>query len=154
MHTEGIEERAGETGAPQWFIRSECKGCGLKIGIDVPEGQTQGLVDRMLWTDEALHRLDRMPPYMAVLVREDVEQDVRQRGFPVVTYDTLLRPRIGERIEWEPETEQRLERVPPPVRAMARIELERTAADRGMSRITVALMEEVKAKYFGMGAAK
>ena len=39
-----------------------------------------------------------------------------------------------------------------PVRAMAKIELERTAADRGAGRITVALMEEVKAKYFGLGA--
>jgi hypothetical protein len=34
---------------------------------------------------------------------------------------------------------------------MARVELERTAADRGLSRVTAALMEEVKAKYFGMG---
>jgi hypothetical protein len=154
MHTEGIEERAGESGAPQWFIRSECRGCGLKVGVDVAEGQTQGLVDRVLWTDEALHRLDRMPPYVAGLVREEVEQDIRRQGLRVVTYDALLRPRIGERIEWEPEAERRLERVPAPVRAMARIELERTAADRGLSRITVSLMEEVKAKYFGMGAPK
>jgi hypothetical protein len=35
---------------------------------------------------------------------------------------------------------------------MARVELERTAADRGTARVTVALMEEIKAKYFGMGA--
>lgn len=154
MHTEGIEERADESGAAQWFIRSECKGCGLKVGVDVPEGQTQGLVDRLMWTDEALHRLDRLPPYVATLVQKDVEQDVRQRGCPVVTYDALLRPTIGERIEWAPEAEQRLERVPAPVRSMARIELERTAADRGLSRITVSLMEEVKAKYFGMGSAK
>jgi hypothetical protein len=40
------------------------------------------------------------------------------------------------------------------VRAMARIELERTAADRGDTRITVALMEEVKARYFGMASSK
>jgi hypothetical protein len=154
MHTEGIEERAGESGGPQWFIRSECRGCGLKVGIDVPEGQMHGLVDRLLWTDEALHRLDRLPPYVATLVQKDLEQDARQRGFPVITYDALLRPKIGERIEWEPEAERRLERVPAPVRAMARIELERTAADRGLSRITVSLMEEVKAKYFGMGTSK
>ena len=154
MHTEGIEERDGERGAPQWFIRSECKGCGLKVGVDVPEGQTQGLVDRLMWTDEALHRLDRMPPYIATLVEKDVEQDVRQRGLSVVTYDALLCPKSGERIEWAPEAERRLERVPAPVRAMARIELERTAADRGLSRITVSLMEEVKTKYFGMGASK
>ena len=44
--------------------------------------------------------------------------------------------------------------MPAPVRAMARIELERTVADRGGTRITVALMEEVKARYFGMGSQK
>ena len=154
MHTEGIEERGGETGTLQWFIRSECRGCGLKVGVDVSEGQAQGLVDRLFWTDEALHRLDRMPPHVAVLIRDEVEQDLRNRGERVVTYDTLLRPRTGERIEWDPEAERRLDRVPAPVRAMARIELERTAADRGLSRITVSLMEEIKAKYFGMAAQK
>ncbi len=154
MHTEGIEERMNTDGAPQWFIRSECRGCGLTVGVDVPEGQADGLVDRLLWTDDALHRLDRMPPYVAVLVREDVEQDIRRQGQRVVTLDTLLRPRTGERLEWDVEAEGRLERVPAPVRAMARIELERTAADRGLSRVTVALMEEVKAKYFGMAASR
>lgn len=154
MHTEGIEEQIDEGGASRWFVRSECRGCGLKVGVEVSEGQTSGLVDRVMWTDEALHRLDRLPPYLAPLVRAEVEQDVRVRGLRVVTYDELLRPRAGPQIEWEPEAEQRLERVPAPVRAMARIELERTAADRGASRVTVALMEEVKAKYFGLAAQK
>jgi len=35
---------------------------------------------------------------------------------------------------------------------MARVELERTALDRGMAEVTVSLMEEVKARYFGMRA--
>jgi hypothetical protein len=108
----------------------------------------------MMWTDDAIHRLDRMPPYLAPLVRGEVEQDVRVRGERVVTYDALLRPRTGERIEWTSEAERRLEKVPAPVRAMARIELERTAADRGETRITVGLMEEVKARYFGMASSK
>jgi hypothetical protein len=150
MHTEGIEERASDDGALQWFIRSECRSCGFKVGIDMPAGQ-HTFSDRLMWTDEALHRLERMPPYLAPVVREDVERDVRARGERVVTYDTVLRVRTGERIEWEPEAERRLDNVPAPVRAMAKLELERTAADRGMARITVALMEEVKAKYFGMG---
>ena len=154
MHTEGVEERSYGDGTIQWFIRTECCGCGLKVGIDVPGGQTGGLVDRMMWTDEAIHRLDRMPPYLAPLVRVEVEQDVRLRGERVVTYDLLLRPSAGERIEWDADAERRLDRVPAPVRAMARVELERTAADRGETRITVALMEEVKARYFGMGAQK
>ena len=154
MHTEGVEERSYADGTPQWFIRTECRGCGLKVGVDVPAGQPSGFVDRMMWTDEAIHRLDRMPPYLASLVRSEVEQDMRVRGERVITYDIVLRPRTGERIEWTSDAERRLERVPAPVRAMARIELERTAADRGGTRITVALMEEVKARYFGMGAQK
>ena len=152
MHTEGIEERSHNDGASQWFIRTECRGCGLKVGIDVPAGQPGGLVDRMMWTDDAIHRLDRMPPYLAPLVRDEVEQDMRARGERVVTYDIVLRPRTGDRIEWTSEAERRLDKVPAPVRAMARIELERTAADHGETRITVELMEEVKARYFGMGA--
>ena len=152
MHTEGIEERTSEDGSQQWFIRSECRGCGMKIGVDVPAGQTNGLVDRMVWSDDALHRLERMPPYLAALFREEIEQDLRARGERVATYDGLLRPRSGARIEWDPDAERRLSNVPGPVRAMAKIELERTAADRGSNRITVALMEEVKAKYFGLGA--
>ena len=154
MHTEGIEERAYEDGALQWFIRTVCRGCGLRIGVDVPVGQMKGLVDRLIWTDDALHRLDRMPPYLAPLFRDDIENDVRALGERVVTYDTLVRPRTGERIEWDADAERRLDNVPAPVRAMAKIELHRTAAERGMSRITVALMEEVKARYFGMGASK
>ena len=154
MHTEGIEERSYGDGMAQWFIRTECRGCGLRVGVDVPAGQPGELVDRMMWTDDAIHRLDRMPPYLSPLVRGEVEQDMRVRGERVVTYDIVLRPRTGERIEWTSEAERRLDKVPAPVRAMARIELERTAADRGEARITVALMEEVKARYFGMGAQK
>ena len=152
MHTEGIEERTSEGGSSEWFVRSECRGCGSRIGVDVPAGQISGIVDRLIWTDDALHRLDRMPPYLAPLFRDEVEQDLPARGERVVTYDSLFRTRSGERIEWEPDAERRLNNVPAPVRAMAKIELERTAAERGSGRITVALMEEVKAKYFGLGA--
>lgn len=154
MHTEGIEERVSGGGTPQWFIRSECRGCGLRVGIDVPVGQAHGLVDRLMWTDDALHRLERLPPYMAPLFRDEVEQDARARGERVVAYETLLRPRTGAHITWEPEAERRLGNVPAPIRAMAKIELERTAAERGETHVTVALMEEVKAKYFGMAAQK
>lgn len=154
MHTEGIEERTYEDGDAQWFIRTECRGCGFKVGVDVPADATNSLVDRLMWSDDALHRLERMPPYLAPLFRQEIEQDARARGERVITYDMLLRPRTGELIQWDDDAERRLENVPSPVRAMARIELERTAADRGATRITVALMEEVKARYFGMGAEK
>ncbi|MCA1957292.1 MAG: PCP reductase family protein [Nitrospira sp.] len=120
----------------------------------MPAGNIGGLVDRLMWTDEALHRLDRMPPYLAPLVRREAEERARAREARVITYDWLLNPSSEERIEWEPEAERRLGKVPAAVRAMAKVELERTAVERGMNVVTVSLMEEVKAKYFGMGAQR
>ena len=109
MHTEGIEERSvGEEGLT-WFVRSECRGCGLRVGVDLPAGESSGLIDRLLWTDEAAHRLERMPPYLASLFRDEIEQDVRVRGERVICYDALLRPRTGEQIKWDQEAERRLE---------------------------------------------
>ena len=38
----------------------------------------------MMWTDDALHRLERMPPYLAPLFQDEIEQDLRARGERVV----------------------------------------------------------------------
>ncbi|MGQ0812585.1 MAG: PCP reductase family protein [Nitrospiraceae bacterium] len=154
MHTEGIAEQATAEGTAMWFVRSECRGCGLRVGVDVPVGRAEGLVDRVMWTDDARHRLDRLPPYVAPLLKHDVESFAQQRNQRVITYDVTAQATTGDGVLWDSEAEQRLANVPSPVRAMARVELERTAADRGDARVTVALMEEVKARYFGMSASK
>lgn len=147
MHAEGVDEEDGTA----WLVRLECRGCGLRVGAAGTAQEVAPLVDRLMWSDEAAHRLERMPPYLAVLVREQAEDHARATGRRVVTSSLLEEAgRGGLVVEWEPEAERRLERVPGPVRAMARVELERTAAERGASRVTVALMEEVKARYFGM----
>ena len=154
MHTQGVEERVGSVGEPAWFVRSECLGCGLRVGIDVSAeqafGEAFGLVDRLIWSDDAKHRLDRFPPYVQELLRPEVERYARAKQQRVVTYELFAEARQGRAVVWDPEARQRLDRVPAPIRAMARVELERTAADRGLSSVSVALMEEVKAKYFGM----
>lgn len=154
MHTQGIEERADAEGALLWFVRSECCGCHWQVGVDTPIAEGAKWVDRVMWTDEARHRLDRLPPYVQPLVKDEVEQYLRGKQGRVVTYDLMTEARQGRAIEWDDDAKQRLDRVPAPVRAMARIELERTAADRGLARVSVALMEEIKAKYFGMAAQK
>lgn len=154
MHTQGVEERVGPAGEPTWFVRSECLGCGLRVGVDVPakqvSGEASGLVDRLIWSDDAKHRLERCPPYVQELLKPEVERYARATQHRVVTYDIFAEARQGTAVAWDPEARQRLDRVPAPIRAMARLELERTAADRGLSSVSVALMEEVKAKYFGM----
>ncbi|MER3421934.1 MAG: hypothetical protein C4293_00570 [Nitrospiraceae bacterium] len=95
-----------------------------------------------------------MPPYVSPLVRQQAEEFARARGQRVITFWLLARARNGATIVWDAEAECRLEKIPAPVRAMARIELERTALDKGFSHVTVALMEEVKARYFGMFSSK
>lgn len=154
MHTEGVEERLSEDGQPTWFVRTECRPCRWLVGIDVPAGQVDGLVDRLMWSDDAKHRLDRVPPYAVSLLRELVEGFAKTRQQRVITYDLIDQAQTGEVVAWDPDAEQRLANVPAPVRAMARVELERTAVDRGSRVVTVALMEEVKARYFGMAAQK
>ncbi len=150
MHTEGVEERNAEDGTPTWFVRSECRSCRWLVGIDLPVGQVDGIVDRLMWSDEARHRLDRVPPYAVPALRDLVEGFARTRRQRVITYELIDQAQTGDVVSWDPEAERRLANVPAPVRAMARIELERTAVDRGAVSVTVALMEEVKARYFGM----
>jgi hypothetical protein len=154
MHTEGVDECPPPAEEETWIVRAECLGCGLKVGAEAPPGEAAALVDRLMWTDDALYELERLPPYVEPLVRQEVLDYARANGRLVVTVAVMRQARQGGAVEWEPEAERRLDRIPGPVRAMARVELERTAAERGHQRVTVALMEEVKARYFGMGSAK
>ncbi|WP_447973403.1 PCP reductase family protein [Nitrospira sp. Kam-Ns4a] len=148
MHTQGVEEVDADT----WLVRSECRGCGLRVGAEGPAREAVALVDRLLWSDDARHVLDRLPPYLAPLVQDQAERYAQSAGHRVITFTVLAQARHGGAVVWDPEAERRLERVPGPVRSMARLELERTAAERGEARVTVALVEEVKARYFGMFA--
>ncbi len=151
MHTEGIEERMDGL-APAWFVRFECGGCHSKFGTEAPPDKAMKLVDRLMWTDEARHIVDRLPPYVAPLIRQDAEDYARSKEQRVITFTLLAQARNGGTVAWDPEAERRLDNVPGPVRAMAKVELERTALERGQSKVTIALMDEVKTKYFGMAA--
>lgn len=153
MHTEGIEERM-DGRAPAWFVRFACGGCHWKVGTEAPVEEAAKLVDRLMWTDEARHVLDRMPPYVAPLVRQEAEDYARSKGQRVISFTLLAQAQNGGTVAWDLEAERRLDNVPGPVRAMAKVELERTALERGQATVTVALMEEVKAKYFGMAGQK
>ncbi len=152
MDTEGVEERVGENNSESWLVRTLCVGCGLRVGAEGPPETVVALVDRVIWSDDARHVLDRMPPYVAPLYRDEVEAYAKSKDQRVVTWALLAQARQGGAVAWDVEAEQRLHNVPAPVRAMARMELERTAADKGLSRVTVSLMEEVKARYFGLSA--
>jgi Proto-chlorophyllide reductase 57 kD subunit len=154
MHTEGVDEHTDESGSPCWLVRSECRACGFHLGGLAPDGEAVRLVDRLMWTDDARHLLDRMPPYVSPLVKHEAEEFARAKGQRVITVALLAQARQGATVSWDLDAEHRLEKIPAPARAMARMELERTALDRGESKVTILLMEEVKARYFGLFASK
>jgi Proto-chlorophyllide reductase 57 kD subunit len=150
MHTQGVSEQQ-DNEKELWLVRLECRGCRQLIGLEAIPSEAVPMVDRLLWSDEADQRFDRMPPYVQVLLKPQVEDYARSTGQRVVTVATLEQVRCGGSVRWAADAEERLENVPPAVRSMARIELERTAMERGEAEVTVTLMEEVKARYFGMG---
>jgi len=134
--------------------KGECPLCLARFGIEGGAKEIAPLLGGTIWTDEAGHVLERLPPYVAPLVREEVEEYAQTKKARLISFALLTESKNRGEVFWSPEAERRLERVPAAVQSMARIELERTAIDRGMSEVTVALMEEVKARYFGMGAAQ
>jgi len=154
MQTEGVDERLDESGAQPWLVRSECGECGLRVACVASPEEAAALVDRLVWTDDARHVLERMPPYLEPMVRREVEDYAGSKGQRVITCALLAQARNGGAVGWDPDAERRLENVPAPVRAMARTELERTALAKGLSVVSIALMEEVKARYFGMASQK
>ncbi len=127
-----------------------CRSCGFELGIEADDQEASRFFEHPAWTDEAQHHLDRLPPYVAPLVRQEVEVYAGQRHLTLISTGLMTEARHQGLVSWHPDAERRLSRIPAPVRAMARVELERTAQDRAMPEVTVGLMEEIKTRYFGM----
>ena len=150
LECQRIEEGNGET----CLGKFECSKCNVWMGVDAIPVMLSSFINRVTWTDEAAHVLDRLPYYVVPFVREEVEEYAQGKGINPITFAVIAEAKNRGSVVWDQDAERRLERVPAAVRAIARVELERTAIDRGMPEVTVSLMEEVKARYFGMGAAK
>ena len=135
------------------FLRYRCERCGFGVGIETEQRNAGRFFSGPVWTDEARHRLERLPPYVEPLVRQEVEDYAGRQGLTVLSADLMAEAGNHGMVSWHPAATRRLSRIPGPVRAMARVELERTAQDRGLSEVTVELMEEIKARYFGMAAS-
>ena len=134
------------------FVRYECHACQYQLGVEGDVQEISRLFSKIEWTDEAQHALDRLPPYVEQLVCCEVEAYAEETHVRLVTRSFMVEAQNRGNVVWNPDAERRLSKVPAPVRAMARVELERTALDRGLPEVSVALMEEIKARYFGMAA--
>ncbi len=147
-------EEVEELESDEVFARFQCDGCGWTVGAEGPLKEIDPLVPLIIWSDEAHYHLSRLPPYLASLVRDEVETFAGDRQYRIVTYSRMVTAQNKGQVEWSPDAERRLANVPSGIRTMAKTELERTALDRGMPEVTVALMEEVKTRYFGMATGR
>ncbi len=134
------------------FVRYECPACHYQLGVEGEAQEVSRLFSKVEWTDEAQHTLDRLPPYVEPLIRREVEDYADEKHVRLITSSFMIEAKNRGSVVWNPDAERRLSKVPAPVRSMARVELERTALDRGLPEVSVALMEEIKARYFGMAA--
>lgn len=150
FHVEEVEELESD----EVLARFQCDGCGWAVGAEGPLKEIDHLVPSITWSDEARYNLSRLPPYLASLVRDEVETFAGDRRYRIVTYSRMVTARNKGQVEWSSDAERRLANVPSGIRTMAKTELERTALDRGMPEVTVALMEEVKTRYFGMATGR
>ena len=133
-----------------YHLHHGCTACANWVTASGRLEEITPLVERTLWSDEARHELDRLPPYIELLVREEVESYAAQAGCRVITVAVFHEARNRGRVTWAPAAKDRLANVPPQIRSMAKVEIERMAIEQGLSEVTEALMDEAKAKFLGM----
>src|SRR2546426_7445650 len=147
MHTQGVEERTD--GSPQpWLVRSECGECGLRVACVASQEEAAALVDRLIWTDDARHVLERMPPYLEPMVRREVEDYAGSKGQRVITFALLAQARNGGTVAWDPGAERRVGEVAAPGRGRGRAETGSTPRRKGPAGLTPAPLEGGEAGGF------
>ena len=146
-----MEARALEEESPlSYHLRLSCTACANWMTASGRLEDITPLVQRTLWSNEARHELDRLPPYVEGLVREEVEAYAAKEEHALITVALFQEARLRGKVSWSPAAKDRLANVPAPIRSMAKVEIERMAIEQDLSEVTEALMDEAKAKFLGM----
>ncbi len=146
-----MEAKALEEESPlSYHLRLCCTACANWMTASGRLEDITPLVQRTLWSNEARHELDRLPPYIESLVREEVESYAAKEGHALITVALFREARLRGKVSWPSAAKDRLANVPAPIRSMAKVEIERMAIEQGLSEVTEALMDEAKAKFLGM----
>jgi len=146
-----LEAKSVEEASPlQYQLQLGCSSCANWVMESGRLEEVAPLVERRLWSNQARHELDRLPPYLGPLVREEVEAYAEKEGRLLITLALYREARNRGKVSWAQSAQNRLSNIPASVRSMAKVEIERMAIERGLSEITEALMDEAKAKFLGM----
>ena len=95
-----MEARALEEESPlSYHLRLSCTACANWMTASGRLEDITPLVQRTLWSNEARHELDRLPPYVEGLVREEVEAYAAKEEHALITVATTA-PRYWGCAAW------------------------------------------------------
>ncbi len=129
------------------------------------DSNKEAAVSEVIWTDEALKRMERAPVFLRGMVKRLAEKKARELGYVEITAEILDRfkhqmmGRMGGeaglaaaalqiekgRVPWTAAAQERLETVPEFMRHMIKQIAEELALERGHLEVNVELFEKVEA---------
>ena len=129
------------------------------------DSNKEAAVSEVIWTDEALKRMERAPVFLRGMVKRLAEKKARELGYAEITAEILDRfkhqmmGRMGGeaglaaaalqiekgRVPWTAAAQERLETVPEFMRHMIKQIAEELALERGHLEVNVELFEKVEA---------
>jgi hypothetical protein len=146
-----MDAKALEEESPLSFhLRLACTVCANWVTVSGRLEEVTPFVERTLWSNEARHELERLPPHIEPLVRQEVEAHAAQEKSSVITMALFQEARLRGKVSWTSAAKDRLANIPAPIRSMAKVEIERMALEQGLSEVTETLMDDAKAKFLGM----
>jgi len=129
------------------------------------DSNKEAAVSEVIWTDEALKRMERAPVFLRGMVKRLAEKKARELGYVEITAEILDRfkhqmmGRMGGeaglaaaavqiekgRVPWTAAAQERLETVPEFMRHMIKQIAEELALERGHLEVNIELFEKVEA---------
>ncbi len=129
------------------------------------DSEQQALAPEVVWSEEALKRMERAPVFLRGMVKRLAERKARELGHPRITAELLdqfksqMMGQMGGEsgmaaaadtmkaggVPWTAAAEERLETVPEFMRAMIKRIAEEAAVERGHLEVNVELFDKVEA---------
>jgi hypothetical protein len=111
-------------------------------------GMKEGVVSKATWSPEALERMEKIPDFVRPMVKSGIEAYAQKQGYQVITSKVVEESKNDQAgFEWTPGAAQKLENIPGFVRPLAKKEIERMAMEKGVTKISEDLIDEVKNRF-------
>jgi DNA-directed RNA polymerase subunit RPC12/RpoP len=147
---ESIQEPiSSSAGATKSVIEEEVKAEAGKCPFSsMLAGMKEGMVSKVTWSPEALERMEKIPDFVRPMVKSGIEAYAQKQGYQVITPKVVDESKSDQGgFEWTAGATQKLENIPGFVRPLAKKEIERMALEKGITKISEDLIDEVKSKF-------